>query len=246
MNYEQFAYLYDHLMKDAPYDDWLTFTETKLQTYLPEGNELLDVGCGTGELLIRLTKKGYQTTGVDLSSEMLVVARDKLEANNLQVPLFEQDMRSLDGLGQFDAILTYCDSLNYLTSIEDVQVAFSSFHKSLKDKGLLILDVHSCYKMDQIFAGQLFADDEEEVSYIWKAFEGEFPHSIEHDLTFFVRNEDETYTRYEEFHQQRTYSIDEYKQCLEDAGFSVEEISADFGNKVTETSERIFFVARKK
>ncbi|WP_216828991.1 class I SAM-dependent DNA methyltransferase [Alkalihalobacterium elongatum] len=246
MNYEQFAYLYDQLMKDAPYDAWLTFTKQKLQMYAPEANEILDVGCGTGELLIRLAKEGFLVTGVDLSSDMLVVANKKLEAAKLTARLFEQDMRDLEGLGEYDAVLTYCDSLNYLTNPRDVQAAFSAFYQNLKDNGLLIFDVHSCFKMDHVFAGQVFADDEESISYIWKAFTGEVPHSVEHDLTFFVQNEDETYTRHEEFHEQRTYPIEQYIQWLEEAGFSILETSADFGVKIAEASERIFFVARKK
>ncbi|MDE5413846.1 class I SAM-dependent methyltransferase [Alkalihalobacillus sp. MEB203] len=245
MNYEQFAYLYDQLMKDAPYDEWLNFTKDKLHLYLPEASELLDVGCGTGELLLRLAKAGYDVTGVDLSSDMLVVANKKVEAEKVTAKLFEQDMRDLEGLGHFDAVLTYCDSLNYLPNEDDVQAALSAFNRSLKDNGLLIFDVHSCYKMDEIFTGQVFADADEQISYIWQAFEGEYPYSVEHDLTFFVQNEDQTYTRYEEFHEQRTYSIDQYKQWLKDAGFSVLEISADFGGEVTEVSERIFFVAQK-
>ncbi|WP_209122966.1 class I SAM-dependent methyltransferase [Alkalihalobacillus sp. BA299] len=245
MNYEQFAYLYDQLMKDAPYDEWLTFTEKMLQTYLPEARELLDVGCGTGELMLRLAKAGYDVTGVDLSSDMLMVASEKLEAAKLNASFYEQDMRRLEGLGPFDAILTYCDSLNYLASPEEVQMAFSSFYQALKGEGLLLFDVHSCFKMDTVFAGQVFADDEENVSYIWKAFEGERPHSVEHDLTFFVRNEDKSYSRYEEFHQQRTYPIEQYNQWLIEAGFTIVNISADFGQELSEESERIFFIAKK-
>ena len=245
MNYERFAYLYDQLMEEAPYDRWLEFTEQMITEFLPGRKKVLDVGCGTGEILLRLAKNGFEASGVDLSNDMLTVAHEKLEKEGFHVPLFELDMRDLQGLEPFDVIVSYCDSLNYLKEEADVQATFASFYDTLAEGGLLLFDVHSPYKIDVVFKDAVFADDEEECSYIWKSFAGEHPYSVEHELTFFVQDEGGSYYRFEELHQQRTYTVERYHQFLEQAGFRVLVTYADFNEVVSEQSERIFFVAKK-
>ncbi|MDP4107719.1 MAG: class I SAM-dependent methyltransferase, partial [Bacillota bacterium] len=114
MSYEQFAYLYDELMQDAPYDKWVNFVLNRLKEYHIKGNTMLDLACGTGELSVRFAKQGFKVTGVDLSTDMLAVAKAKAESQGVMIPLFEQDMAELEGLGSFDIIGIFCDSLNYL------------------------------------------------------------------------------------------------------------------------------------
>jgi ubiquinone/menaquinone biosynthesis C-methylase UbiE len=246
MMYEQFADWYDYLMSDAPYDAWCTFTEEKIAKY-GKGKTLLDLGCGTGELSIRLAQRGFSVTGVDLSEHMLAVAQAKAEENGLTIPFFQQDMRELNGFSPFDHVVIFCDSLNYLQTEEDVFQTFQRVYAHLKDGGLFLFDVHSPFKIHHLFLQQgTFASNDEQVSYIWNCFPGEWDHSVEHDLTFFVKNENGTYERYDESHVQRTYEIDQYKQWLEEAGFHLLEICADFKNEPpSERSERIFFVAKK-
>ena len=97
MTYEKFAYLYDELMKDVPYEEWVQFINKQARTYGIEGKKILDLACGTGELSIRLAEEGYEVTGVDLSAEMLAVAREKAERNGHSLFLVEQDMSELEG-----------------------------------------------------------------------------------------------------------------------------------------------------
>ncbi|WP_100372220.1 class I SAM-dependent DNA methyltransferase [Bacillus sp. FJAT-45037] len=247
MSYQAFATLYDRLMADAPYDEWVTVLKRALAVDSLQGVSLLDVGCGTGELLVRLANQGADVTGVDLSNEMLVVAREKCMAAGVSPLLLHQDMRDLEVLGEFDAVTVFCDSLNYLETEKSVLAAFASLHKQLTQNGLLLFDVHSTTKMEQGFIGQTFADADEEISYIWHSFEGEHLYSVEHELTFFVRSEEGTYHRYDELHKQRTFSVEQYVTWLEEAGFSLEGVTADFGEEhPTDESERIFIVARKK
>jgi len=113
MSYERFAYLYDELMKDVPYDNWVNLTEAYKQKFQVEGTRLLDLACGTGELSVRFAQKGYEVTGADLSDDMLSVAQRKAQTRSLPIQFFQQDMTELDDLGEFDIIGIYCDSLNY-------------------------------------------------------------------------------------------------------------------------------------
>lgn len=75
-------------------------------------------------------------------------------------------------------------------------MAFAGFAKQLKKGGLLLFDVHSEYKVNEEFVGQTFADADEDVSYIWNSFSGEEPNSVEHELSFSLKpNQDSTSER---------------------------------------------------
>ena len=248
MNYQAFAALYDSLMADAPYNKWVDFVKNQLQK--PNLNDLsiLDIGCGTGELLVLLQQSGANVTGVDLSAEMLSLAKDKCEKAGFSPPLFQQSMTNLEGLGQHDVVTIFCDSLNYLESEEDVLATIKSAYQQLKEEGILLFDVHSITKINKGFINQTFAEDTEKMAYIWTSFEGEYENSVEHELAFFMEDEETgLFERSYELHKQRTFSVDQYQSWLNEAGFCNVTIYADFTNsEPTEDSERLFFYAEKK
>lgn len=247
MSYERFAYLYDQLMQDVPYDTWVSIVETYKEKYQVNGMKLLDLACGTGELSVRFSQKGFDVTGADLSTDMLSVAQEKAQALSLPIQFFQQDMTELDELGEFDIIGIFCDSLNYLQEEQAVRQTFEGVHRLLKKGGLFLFDVHSVYKMNHVFADATFTWDDEEITYIWNSFMGEDAHSVEHELTFFVHDElSGKYDRIDELHYQRTYPEDSYVKWLEQAGFGSIEVTGDYSLKVPgPTSERLFFAMIK-
>jgi len=248
MTYGKFAYLYDELMKDVPYEQWVQFINKQVDIYGIKGNKLLDLACGTGELSIQLAEEGFAVTGVDLSSDMLAVAREKADRSGHSVFLVEQDMSELEGFDEFDLIGIFCDSLNYLTTEMEIIHTFERVQAHLKQGGLFLFDVHSLYKISSLFKDQTYAYNGEEISYIWQCFEGEHPHSVEHELTFFqLDNQTHQYHRYDELHFQRTFPIKQYEKWLLDSGFELLAVTADFADtNPNEDSERIFFTSRKK
>ena len=241
MAYKAFSYYYDVLMQDVPYHKWMS----KTRQYLKPGEKILDVGCGTGTLSQLLANEGYRVTGVDLSEDMLALAYEKSLTSGVSVEYVQQDMSRLTGFKDFDGAVIYVDTLNYLQKDTEVFQTFQQIHSSLKEGGILIFDVHSLFKVTEIFEDYLFADTNPDLTYIWHVGEGKFPYSIEHELTFFIKSEN-GYGRFQELHFQRTFAIEEYAQWLEDAGFKILEISADFLDQApSEDSERIIFVAQK-
>lgn len=245
MMYHHFAYIYDHLMKEAPYDDWAKFLHQSVLKYGNGGKRVLDLACGTGEISYRLAQLDYQVTGVDLSEDMLVVAKEKMDKfGYLNTPFFKQDMRELDGFPPYDHIFICCDSLNYLLLEEDVVKTFRQVYNHLNDEGLFIFDVHSVYKINTLFKEQTFADNDEKISYIWNCFDGTYENSVIHELTFFVKD-GEKYVRYDEDHEQRTFTVLEYKQMLTKCGFQIVEVTSGLVQYPLEKAERIFFVAKK-
>ncbi|MCA1056215.1 class I SAM-dependent methyltransferase [Rossellomorea aquimaris] len=248
MSYERFAYLYDYLMQDVNYEGWLDYIKRQTEAYGVRGRSILDVACGTGELSLRLASQGYEVTGIDLSEDMLVMAQQKALESNQSLALFQQDMSRLDLQREFDVITIFCDSLNYLETEEDVIRTFDHVHRHLRKDGLFLFDVHSLYKMSQVFMNSTFTLNDDSVSYIWDCFPGEAPNSVEHELTFFVLDEHTgLYERVEELHKQRTYPVLQLTEWLDSSGFEVLSSTADFQElPPSHDSERIFFTCRKK
>lgn len=247
MIYKDFASVYDRLMDDVPYDEWSQFLHQTFQRYGNGGNRLLDLACGTGEILCKLAQFGqYNLTGVDLSGEMLAVAHEKMINNGCHAFLVEQDMRDLSGFDKMDAIFINCDSLNYLLTEEDVIRTFQAVFNQLNENGLLVFDVHSVYKVEHVLKNAVFAENDEDVSYIWKCFAGPYPHSVIHELTFFVKDRS-GYVRFDEDHLQRTFPVSEYRNMLKKCGFVLIDITTGFfANTSIDQAERLFFVAKKE
>ncbi len=83
--YARFAYVYDELMRDVPYNKWLQFVESERQVNQLNGNRILEIACGTGELSVLLAQNDFDVTGVDLSSDMLMVAYGKAEKGQTKI-----------------------------------------------------------------------------------------------------------------------------------------------------------------
>lgn len=244
MSYDIFAQVYDDLMDEELYDQWILFTKSNLREY---HQHVLDLACGAGQLAIKMQQEGLKVTGLDLSVQMLEIAGKRAKQAGEAISFVQGDMTDLTGLEQFDAVTCYCDSICYLPDEESVQAAFSQVYHHLTEDGVFLFDVHSIYQIDEVFPGYTFNDQTDEVSFLWKSYIGEHPHSIEHDLTFFVyQNEVDLYERFDETHNERTYSLETYLDMLKKAGFDSIEVSAEYGKEdVTEESTRWFFVCHK-
>lgn len=107
------------------------------------GSPVLELGCGTGRLLIPLASNGYQVTGVDVSAAMLAVARHKVLASDLnsRVTLLRQDMRELDVGGRFNLAFAAINSFLHMMTAEDQIAALLRIRQHLNPGGVLLLDL---------------------------------------------------------------------------------------------------------
>ncbi|SFF53200.1 Methyltransferase domain-containing protein [Halobacillus alkaliphilus] len=242
MSYQQMAQVYDRLMKDAPYDHWVDFTNKMIERFLPDTQSIVDAGCGTGEVTHRLNEEGYHLTGVDLSEDMLSVAHQKNSSAKIQ--WLQQDITDLAGLKDVECVISYCDVMNYLPADKDVIRAFRSIYESLSPSGLFIFDVHSIDHIQNNMLGATFAEVYDDLSYIWFCDPGEFENRMVHDLTFFVQN-GPNYERFDEQHIQQGYSPEQLSEWLMQTGFKIQLISSDFQMEFVDSGERIFFVCQK-
>lgn len=247
-SYGHFAYYYDRLMDHAPYDEWFKFTLDVLQSYQLKPNQIVELGCGTGEIALRLAENGYQITGVDLSSQMLTIAEEKARSKNLQIPFIMQDIRNLEGFSNVDLFISYCDVMNYITEEADLKKTFENIYRSLSKDGLFIFDIHNLYYAENNLIGSTFADVTDDLAYIWKCHRGDYPGEMFHEMHFFVRHEGESYTHFTEEHHERTYAVNTYEQLLLDVNFKSVQFVSDFQLKSPfneKMSERIFIIAQK-
>lgn len=248
MAYEQMAAIYDEFMDNAPYADWVEFSQKVFAAFGNEVQRIADLGCGTGEITIRLAAKGFDLVGVDFSEDMLSLAEQKASEKRLPIQWLHQDLRELQGTLDLDAAVSYCDVMNYITSKKELSQVFQRVANSLKKGGLFLFDIHSLFHVKQHMINQTFADVTTDSAYIWFCSEGEEAGEMYHDITFF-RREGSKYRRFDELHHQKTFSINTYKQLLQTAGFDVKKICGDFAlenEKSVEKAARIFFVAEKR
>jgi ubiquinone/menaquinone biosynthesis C-methylase UbiE len=244
MSYGHLAAIYDRLMADTPYEKWLAWAEQNWQK-LGTPTSVIDLGCGTGSIAIPLAKQGYRVTGVDLSAEMLAIAYAKMRSAQTEVTWVEQDMRRLD-LPPADAVISFCDSLSYLTEEADVQETFRRVYAHLQPGGTFLFDVHSPYKILHVFSDHTFTLLEEDIAYIWECFCDPLRCEVEHQLAFFLKQPNGLYRRVEESHLQRAYQPMLTAKWLREAGFVDIAITADFTDQPPhEKSERLFFAARR-
>ncbi|MFJ7405193.1 MULTISPECIES: class I SAM-dependent DNA methyltransferase [unclassified Lysinibacillus] len=244
-SYERFAHVYDELQTDIPYSSYVEWIEQ----YAPSKHfpRLLDIGCGTGVLGLMLANAGYSVSGIDLSDDMLAVAAERFTEAGLQVPLFCMSMHELDGFEALDVVTIAIDSLNYVVEQADVYSTLERIFHALREGGQLFFDVHSLFKMEEIFLDGPFTYDDGDISYVWHTEPGEYEHSVVHQMTFYVRDAaSNLYERFDEEHFQRTFPIEQYMTWLREIGFTDVEVTADFTDEAPEyESERIFIRAVK-
>ena len=89
--YEQFATVYDEMMEEIPYDEWFIKFQEILKEHGITSGHVCELGCGTGEMVSRFAKAGYEVTGIDISPDMLAKACEKTEGME-KISYFEEDM----------------------------------------------------------------------------------------------------------------------------------------------------------
>ncbi len=268
--YSDFATVYDTFMDETPYEEWGVFVSSLIDKYgiskpvvvnekaiqedteealEEERNLVVELGCGTGSFTQVMKKKGYDIIGIDMSPDMLNIARKKTADEGLDIMYLEQDMRELDLYCTTGTVVSVCDSVNYLLEDEDVIETFKLVNNFLFPKGVFIFDFNTLHKYRNVIGDATIAENRDDCSFIWDNYYHENEHINEYDLTIFVRceeTEQDLFRRFSETHYQRGYTLDEMKGFVEAAGLEfVTAIDADTHEEPTEESERIYIVARE-
>ncbi len=243
-SYAEFAHIYDSLMHaDVNYEHWADYIENIFDMYNINPSLVCDLACGTGNITIPMAKRGYDMTGVDISEDMLNIAREK--SSGLNILYLNQSLTKLDLYGSMGAFLCMIDGFNYVLSPKLLEYTFKRLKNCFMDPdALLIFDISTRHKLKNVIGNNTFIHSARDIFYSWQNRYINNKNISDMMLTFFTRGK-HGYDRFEERHLQRAYSEDEIKYLLKKAGFKeINTYNELTFEKPKKESERIVFVAR--
>lgn len=248
--YTSFASVYDTFMDNVPYGEWGTYIHSLLCRYGVKDGLVLDLGCGTGTMTEILAGYGYDMIGVDNSGDMLELAMEKRLASGHDILYLLQDMREFELYGTVRAVVSVCDSVNYITEPEELAEVFRLVNNYLDPGGLFLFDFNTEYKYREVMGDCTIAEDRGDCSFIWDNCYYEEEKINEYDLTLFIREGSDDngalYRKYRETHFQRGYTLEEIRELLSSAGLVFQAAYVmDTGEAAWEKSERICVIARE-
>ncbi|MCQ2538206.1 MAG: class I SAM-dependent methyltransferase [Lachnospiraceae bacterium] len=250
--YTGFAAEYDKFMDNVPYDEWVKYICMLLKengVADKSGKLVCELGCGTGSVTRRLKDRGYDMIGIDISEEMLEIARYDYFEESEGILYLLQDMREFELYGTVDAFVSVCDSMNYLLTEKDLLKTFKLVNNYLEAGGVFIFDMKTEYEYMHAMGTRTIAETREDAAMIWENSYDEKLGINTYDITIFslVDDEEEIYQRFEEQHKQKSWPIDKVKELIEKAGMEFVCVYDAFTKNVpNDTSERVYFVAREK
>ncbi len=234
-SYSVIANSYDNLThNDCDYTGWSQYLFAVAKKH--NVKSVVDIACGTGKMTALLVKGGLQVIGVDNSSQMLAEACQKCRAI-----FVEQDMQKLSLTRPVDMAVCVNDGVNYLAPNKLVDF-FNAVNNNLKSGAPFVFDVSSPYKLQTVVGNNVFYVDDQDKTLLWTNTQGE--NSVTMNLTLFTKS-GQTYLRSDEIHVQYVHSQDFIQDCLQQAGFTFVETTADYGKTLQSDSLRITFYAVK-
>ena len=184
--YTSFAYVYDTFMDNVPYGEWARHIREKLCEHGVTDGIVLDLGCGTGTMTERLAGYGYDMIGVDNSEEMLELAMEKKTESGYDILYLLQDMRGFELYGTVRAVVSVCDSVNYITEPDELEEVFRLVNNYLDPKGIFLFDFNTVHKYRDVIGDSTIAEDRGVCSFIWDNRYYEKEQINEYDLTLFI------------------------------------------------------------
>ena len=258
-SYSAFATVYDELMDNIPYDEWVNYLHSLLQTRGVKKGLVAELGCGTGNVTERMASLGYDMIGIDNSVEMLELARQKQAESGSKSLYLAQDMREFELFGTVDAIISICDSINYITEPKELLEVFRLVNNYLETDGIFVFDFHTRHYYRDVVANATIAEDREDISFIWDNYYDEERSVNELALSLFVAMDEAEKERlpkefreltlckkYEELHLQRGYTLAEMQTLIARSGLILlDSYDAFTTERATEGSERVYMICRE-
>lgn len=246
--YGAFAAFYDCLMSDVDYKARSTYLLSLFKRFCPDQKikTVLDLACGSGNLLLEIMNCGIDVIGVDGSPEMLAEAEKKSEKAGKSPLLLCQDMRKLDLYGTVDGAVCALDSLNHICETKGLEEIFHRLFLFIEPGGLFIFDVNTPYKHRHILCDNAFVFEKSNFLCVWQNKLLSRKNEVDMQLDFFVKD-GAYYQRFTDHVRERAYSEKTLRRLLCEAGFELLAVYDDMSVlPAKETSERLIFVAKRK
>jgi len=238
--YKDLAIYYDIVFKDRDYSREAQFIK-QIVKERKLGNELLDIGCGTGQH-DELLKNDFRITGIDPNKQILDIAVNK----NSSVNYYQMSMADFKLPQKFDVAVSLFGVIHYAKDYVELRKNFKNVYNHLKRRGLFIFDVSlrkDAFKNHNEFIG--VNKEDLSVNMIKNTYKLD-PNHANTLLTFFIKDALGSRKEYDE-HVQLIIDIQKTKSMLESTGFRVKLYDGDFSLKTfTEKSKMPLFVCVKK
>lgn len=240
--YGDLASVYDLLTFNVPYDKIAEYYAGILSK-ITKGKRLLDMGCGTGSLTVRLAAMGFDVIGQDASQEMLSIAASK----STDIKWICQNMSKTELGEEVDAIISTLDSVNHLNGTEEIGACFRSAAANLKRGGAFVFDVNTIFKHREILSDNTFVYDVDGVYCVWQNEFDPVDNGVNIDLDLFFEDRNGRYERGGESFREIALSVEETCGLLDGAGFEIVNIWEYLAfDEANEHSEKLLFSTKKR
>lgn len=249
--FQKYADYYDILYKDKDYKKECDFLEKIFRKYSKKSvRSIFDLGCGTGGHSLILAKRGYEMTGLDLSSQMIKTAKNKSFKEKIKADFFAGDIRKINLKKEFDAAISMFAVISYLTADKDLLSAFRTAASHLKKKGIFVFD---------FWFGPAVLNEKPQPKFKIikkgnkKTIRFSSPvldplkHTVNLEFEIIELLKDKVKSNIREIHKIRFFFPAEIKNCLKKSGFRMIKI-CPFGNlnkKPSTTDWNVMVVAQK-
>ncbi len=242
--FRELAKYYDIIYKDKEYDREADFVEECFKRYLAP-KRILEVGCGSGNYTRIFSARGYEVTGIDISEEMLDVARSKCDCN-----LLNMDIRDMSLSSKFDCCLALFAVMGYVINDSDLIRSLSKIREHLERDGIFVFDVWNGLAVLKHLPEDRIKEVEKDELTIKR-----FAHptlrasdnicEVDYRLVVSRRGSKE-FSEIKEKHVVRFYFPQEIERFLQSAGFKVLKICPflDLEGKVTEDVWNMTIIAQ--
>ncbi len=244
--YSYFADFYDSLTANVEYEKRADYILEVLKRHNKSSGLILDMCCGTGSLTIALKKRGADIFGSDASREMLTIAQQKAFENEENILFINQKMQELSLPYKIDVCICTLDSVNHITSKQELIKGFSKINSFLDDDGIFIFDANTVYKHKNILGDNCYIYDTKDVFCAWQNNYNPKNNRVIITLDFFIPNR-KGYDRYSEQFSERAYTRDEMSEMLNKAGMIIEAVYDDLSFvEPRSDSQREIYIVRKR
>ena len=233
-----FTQYYDQLMGD--YSSIVNTVERLTDTYIPPKSSLIELGCGTGNIL-KLLQNKYELTGIDNSPGMIEQAKRKVPT----AQYYLDDITTFRHPRSYDGILCIFDTINHLTTFSKWNSLFRQVHKHLKPKGIFIFDMNTTRRLERLSLLEPYVAKIDDDTLTKVKIDKLSPHRYKINFSIFENILTDKITYIEEVVEESAFDTERVKNTLEKY-FTIEKMVDPIRKRVTKNSGRIFFVCRKK
>jgi SAM-dependent methyltransferase len=246
--YEGLARIYDYLLSGVNYQEWSDYLEQIFEQYkIQPCRKIVDLACGTGNSTFPWVSKGYSASGVDISPEMLALARSKAAQQHLDIHFYEQDIRSLDLPFYADVAVLYQDGLNYLLTEDHVKRALTSIRSVLRPGGFFVFNLNQVEKLPTSTVPEISMLEDEGLTLIWESCFQPGKKIWQIKLTAFALADQGLYEKIKEEHMERSYSRDQLEPLFLQTGWQLKACFNAFTFTEPLPQDRnIFFILQRK